>query len=425
MERMALQRGIRKEFYQYLNSVRHVARAVFPICSCYAKNFFSDRLTWRKFCTLLLLVVNEHDADLQTVKEPFPIPWPSEDHKKSCSAYVPTNSRSVQSPAVISSKSPTSKVEGREYRGSQPPTGLEKPRQHTPKIKSEEHETMAVPPRQVAAVDKALSTGANIGSKSRRSEAGWGAATVVSLQPPPSSSSTSQKPGHVTAGNVRSQKLEPRNASHSSESASTRRLMQSLGPNEQGTNIHFTSAQISLQPPQSKTSTAIGARLQSANTENASKELLEPTVKVSHEIVAPVSIMTALMDLRRGNSIPDGAVVMQNMDSTICKTENVTQMARYLLAESAASITSISNGLKCHFRYKQIWNGDLILWVEPYSLGDTVAFSGGHLFLKGWVQRNWSFGVVKPSFCKCRKNSVFLASFWFPQWPNPSLSSDR
>jgi hypothetical protein len=111
-----------------------------------------------------------------------------------------------------------------------------------------------------------------------------------------------------------------------------------------------------------------------------------------------MSVLTALARARNSTQIPDGAVVMQNMDVTICNSESVAQMFRCLQAENAASISSISDGLKCHFRYRRQWNGDLMLWIEPYILGDTAAFSGGHFFLKGWVQRNLGFGVVQPSF---------------------------
>ncbi|KAE9368471.1 hypothetical protein N431DRAFT_59019 [Stipitochalara longipes BDJ] len=55
MERMALKREIRREFFQYLNTTRHDAIAVHPLCTCYARHLFADRLTWRKFCKLYLL----------------------------------------------------------------------------------------------------------------------------------------------------------------------------------------------------------------------------------------------------------------------------------------------------------------------------------------------------------------------------------
>jgi hypothetical protein len=50
MEQMALRMGIRKEFFKFLNTARHDAIAVHPLCTCYARNFFADRLTWRQFC---------------------------------------------------------------------------------------------------------------------------------------------------------------------------------------------------------------------------------------------------------------------------------------------------------------------------------------------------------------------------------------
>jgi hypothetical protein len=52
MEQMAIKRGIRREFFKYLNAIRHDAIAIYPHCTCYARNFLADRLTWRKFCTL-------------------------------------------------------------------------------------------------------------------------------------------------------------------------------------------------------------------------------------------------------------------------------------------------------------------------------------------------------------------------------------
>jgi len=120
----------------------------------------------------------------------------------------------------------------------------------------------------------------------------------------------------------------------------------------------------------------------------------------SEDFPPPASILAALMETRKKNPmLPNGVLVMQNMDVTICyNSDTVAQIYHCLLAENAASITSINNGLKCHFRCRRHWNGDLLLWVEPYTLGDTTAFSGGHLFLKGWVQRNLGFGVVQPSF---------------------------
>jgi hypothetical protein len=55
MEQMALKKGIRKEFFQYLNTMRHDAIAVHPLCTCYARALFADRLTWHKFCMLLII----------------------------------------------------------------------------------------------------------------------------------------------------------------------------------------------------------------------------------------------------------------------------------------------------------------------------------------------------------------------------------
>jgi hypothetical protein len=120
----------------------------------------------------------------------------------------------------------------------------------------------------------------------------------------------------------------------------------------------------------------------------------------SEDFPPPASILTALMETRKNNPmLPNGVLVMQNMDVAICyNSDTVAQMYSCVQAENAASITSINDSLKCHFRCRRLWNGDLLLWVEPYTLGDTTAFSGGHLFLKGWVQRNLGFGVVQPSF---------------------------
>jgi hypothetical protein len=89
---------------------------------------------------------------------------------------------------------------------------------------------------------------------------------------------------------------------------------------------------------------------------------------------------------------------MQNMDATICNSDFVAQMLQCLQSEDPASIDSISNGLKCHFRYRGRLNGDLLLWIEPFTAGDTSAFTGGHLFIRGWVQRNLGFGIVALSF---------------------------
>jgi hypothetical protein len=138
-------------------------------------------------------------------------------------------------------------------------------------------------------------------------------------------------------------------------------------------------------------------------------------VQEPQQVPAPVSVLTALAEARKNNPLlPNGVLVMQNMDLAICNnSDTVAQMHRCLLAENAASIISISDGLKCHFRYKRHWNGDLVLWIEPYTLGDTAAFSGGHFFLNGWVQRNLSFGVVQPSFYVSR---VFIPTCYFYPW---------
>ena len=309
------------------------------------------------------------DTNLSTVKEPFPISWPVHEHRSSCNAHVPANPISAQSSIVAPVKLSMAKAEERENTTWSP--GIKTSWAKQPGVKSEESKAVNLPPGRPTAVSRLTPTGANIAPVSGRSKAGSGA-----------------------------QVFEPQSTPYSSSSASARPPMPPPGPKNQGSDIYFTSGQVSLQPPQGKNITLSGTPLQDVNAENTTKELFAPTAKVAYEISVPVSIMNALAAARTGNLIPDGAVVMQNMDSTICQTENVALMTGYLLAESADSISSIGNGLKCHFRYKQNWNRDLILWVEPFSLGDAVAFSGGHLFLKGWVQRNLSFGVVKPSFCK-------------------------
>jgi len=120
-------------------------------------------------------------------------------------------------------------------------------------------------------------------------------------------------------------------------------------------------------------------------------------------------MLVALGEMRMTKQIPEGAVVMQNMDATICNRESVAQMFQCMRSEDPASIDSISNGLKCYFRYRRPPNGDLLLWVEPFTPEDSSAFAGGHLFLRGWVQRNLGFGIVPPShyFDEIRNTTSF------------------
>jgi hypothetical protein len=112
----------------------------------------------------------------------------------------------------------------------------------------------------------------------------------------------------------------------------------------------------------------------------------------------PLGILVALGEMRNTNQISEGAIVMQNMDATICNREVVAQMLQCLHSESPTSIDSISKGLKCHFRYRGRLNGDLLLWIVPFTPDDSSAFAGGQLFIQGWVQRNLGFGIVSPSF---------------------------
>jgi hypothetical protein len=112
----------------------------------------------------------------------------------------------------------------------------------------------------------------------------------------------------------------------------------------------------------------------------------------------PLSILVALGEMRNTRQIPEGAIVMQNTDATICNKEVVAQILQCLHSESRSSIDSISKSLKCHFRYRGRSNGDLLLWIDPFTPDDSSNFAGGHLFIQGWVQRNLGFGIVSPSF---------------------------
>jgi hypothetical protein len=190
--------------------------------------------------------------------------------------------------------------------------------------------------------------------------------------------------------------VESRCTSYSPGFVSSQTLAPSLSP-QRIINIK-SSLEQSSQPLQNERSALAGVGVQESKTELAPREVFVSPARDSRDIPPPMSILTALAQARSNTQFPDGALVMQNMDVTICDSGSVAQMARCLQAENAASILSISDGLKCHFRYRRQWNGDLVLWIEPYMLGDTAAFSGGHLFLKGWVQRNLRFGVVQPSF---------------------------
>jgi hypothetical protein len=186
-------------------------------------------------------------------------------------------------------------------------------------------------------------------------------------------------------------------ASYSPGFASTQAPAPTSNPQGQRINITVPPGKPS-QPLQGKSSTLAGVRVGESQAESAPREVAASPAREFREIPPPMSVLTALAQARNNTQIPDGALVMQDMDVTICNSESVAEMFRCLQAENAASILSISDGLKCHFRYRRQWNGDLILWIEPYMLGDTAAFSGGHFFLKGWVQRNLGFGVVQPSF---------------------------
>jgi hypothetical protein len=134
----------------------------------------------------------------------------------------------------------------------------------------------------------------------------------------------------------------------------------------------------------------------------------QPSAPGAVEESPPASILVALEEMRTSRQISEGAIVMQNMDATICNSDLVAQMLRCLQSEDATSINSISNGLKCHFRYRGRLNGDLLLWIEPFTPGDTSAFTGGHLFIRGYVQRNLGFGTVKPSFY-CRYRGRYIS----------------
>ena len=260
---------------------------------------------------------------------------------------------------------------------------------------------------------------------SRRTSAGRDPANITAPMPPPSTLGRSvvMKPApsqhpvmKATPSQLPARNDQPHTTkvqhSSCSDFASTRASAPVQSPPSQGINIRLPAEPSFSQPLSTQRLHTELVRAQDTEVGSTSKVVSVSAAQSPQELPVPVDIMTALTDVRKenvmkGNVIPDGAVVMQNMDSTICKIETVALMFRCLLAEDAASMTSFSNGLKCHFRYKQIWNGDLLLWVESFSLRDTAAFSGGHLFLTGWVQRNLKFGVVQPSFCKYLKFSSF------------------
>lgn len=258
----------------------------------------------------------------------------------------------------------------------------------SPIVKSEKPKAVASP--------NPGSTGAAKAPASHRS------AASVSMQPQPLSGrpdvvqqSPNQHPvrrsppTQLPTEDAHSQTAESRSASFSQNFASTRVPAPSSNPQCQKINTKLLPGDSYSQPLHGHESKG----------QTGSKEVSASPGPEFQEVAAPVSIMTALTQVRKNQPvIPDGAVVMQNMDSTICNRETVAHMFRCLQAEDAASITFISNSLKCHIRYQRSWNRDLLLWIETFTHGDTAAFSAGHLFLKGWVQRNLGFGVVQPYF---------------------------
>lgn len=294
-------------------------------------------------------------------------------------------------------KSPVIKSEecGAIGQGTQRSTAAVKAPPKSPVVKTEASETAVLPPNPSEA---AVAPRASVASVSTQTQLLLGR-PAVQHEPPNLRPVTMAPPPQLLASNVHSHTAQPRLSPRSFGSSSTQNPASFSSFQGQENNIKSSYGQSDPQPRHSQGLTLASYQAQETKAQSAARELSASPTQESAEISAPLSIMTALAEARKNKPmLPDGVLVTQNMDVTVCNSETVVQMFRCLRAEDAAFITSISNGLKCHFRYKRNWNADLLLWVEPFTLGDTAAFSGGHLFLRGWVQRNLGFGVVQPSF---------------------------
>lgn len=254
------------------------------------------------------------------------------------------------------------------------------------------------PHRSTAARKEAMAPGTRVAPVSTQPQCQLLGPLAVQKDPPDLRPIAMAPPPQLSSSNVPSHTIESWPSSHPRRTTSLQASAQS--PCFQGQKIDVTtlSTQSYLQPSQNQGLPMVSCPPQEIKAQSSFTGS-SPT-HGSEDFPPPASVLAALMATRKNNPmLPNGVLVMQNMDVAICyNSDTVAQTYHCLQAENAASITSINDGLKCHIRCRRHWNGDLLLWVEPYTLGDTTAFSGGHLFLKGWVQRNLGFGVVQPSF---------------------------
>ncbi|KAL2060017.1 hypothetical protein VTL71DRAFT_9839 [Oculimacula yallundae] len=112
----------------------------------------------------------------------------------------------------------------------------------------------------------------------------------------------------------------------------------------------------------------------------------------------PLHMTTLLAQMwARDPFLGKGTVVMQNATPAIYNKTFIGELFSCFLSDKKQAIDAIGAELKCTIHYYVTSTGDLFLWTEPVTPGDTVSFGRGHMFITGWVTRVASFGMVKPS----------------------------
>jgi hypothetical protein len=326
------------------------------------------------------------------------VAWPRQHHSRYCRGNAHNGLPSpLPQIATASLKSPIIKLGVSEAVAlkSKCTTDAVKAPRKSPLANSEESYAVILPPLPSAAIIKELTPPPSVASVSAQRQCllGQPAAQLQALKVRPV---VKLSPPQPTASGIHYRTVDFHLTSQGSPSTPTRGPSPNLRDQKQ--DVGPPALHSYPLAPQSQTRASYQA--QDTKPQSALIKGFTPPAQDLQEKTAPVSVLTALSEARKNKPmLPDGVLVIQNEEVTICSNSYmVAQMLQYLHAENAASTSSINNGLACYIRFKRNWNGDLLLWVEPFAPGDTTAFSRGHCFLKGWVQRNLCFGVVQPSF---------------------------
>jgi len=122
--------------------------------------------------------------------------------------------------------------------------------------------------------------------------------------------------------------------------------------------------------------------------------LIDPPIKTR----VPGDILAKLALIRNVNpQIPVGAIVMQNLEWTVCGSPTVKLLFDCSQSETIENVVKLGDDLKAELHF-ELSKGDLIMWSEPLLPGDVKSKSSADLFLKSWLERVLEFGIVQPSF---------------------------